>query len=123
MESQHDSDAAGDGEEEGEEEVEEATPLKGSAEAEDGDLFEGSFARPASSTPKSAASLAWRASRRKLARRSPRLKNPQDNVNSIENFRKDEEDIRKDEFLKLCARLKEDRLVGIIPLDCNPTLV
>ena len=124
-ESPRDSSQQWDAQEEAEEEI---TPLRKGLDAEDADLFNGSFSRPAGTTPKSGGSSARKAARRKAGRRpqcdQEAMEKPaREAVNRVEEHREDEEDFRKDEFMKLLARIKENRLVSIIPLDCNPTLV
>ena len=124
-ESPRDSSQQWDAQEEVEEEI---TPVKQGFDAEDADLFNGSFSRPHGTTPKSAGSSARKAARRKAAKRpqcnqEAMEKAAREAVNTVEEYRKDEEAFPKDEFMKLLARIKENRLVSIIPLDCNPTLV
>ena len=95
-------------------------------QSEDDDLFAGSFARSKKLTPKRS-----RASSARKPRRSPAKTSPKEpaacsaaaEAQKLEQeMHQDEIDIRKDEVMKLLDKIRENRLVAILPLDCNARL-
>ena len=94
-------------------------------ESEDNDIFAGSFARKKKMTPKRAASSA-RKLRKSPAEKSvapaPACSGTTEAKKLEEEMIQDEIDISKDEVMKLLDKIRENRLVGILPLDCNAML-
>ena len=102
----------------------EQSPGKPTVKSEDADLFKGNFARMKPTPSKSTGSARKRA--RKASRKSPGAPPvvPQPDAATLEDENgRDEEIMRNDEVVQLLRHIKEDRLVSIIPLDCNPQLV
>ena len=94
-------------------------------ESEDNDIFAGSFARKKKMTPKRAPTSVRKPRKspaKKSAAPAPACSGATDAKTLDEEMREDEIDIRKDEVMKLLDKIRENRLVGILPLDCNAML-
>ena len=92
---------------------------------EDNDIFAGSFARKKKITPKRTTSSV-RKLRKSPAKKSvapaPACSGTTEATKLEEEMIQDEIDVKKDEVMKLLDKIRENRLVGILPLDCNAML-
>ena len=91
----------------------------------------GDFARPRSSpkirksepVAKALSTRRFKKSPKKSPKKLPAQKEPESSLPPTRpptrSEEKDEEDIKNDEVLKLMDRIRENRLMAIIPLDCN----
>ena len=96
---------------------------KDTEEHQDEDLFQGPFARAKKRAPRRTESGHLSTSAKK-AKKSPVKKAASDPASKLEeDMRQDEVDLKNDEIMKLLDKIRENRLVAIIPLDCNAILV
>ena len=109
------------------------SPKRSPLDGDDDDLFSGDFARPKLSpqirvepVAKASSSRRCKKSPKKSPKKLPVQKQPDSSLPPTRpptrSEEKDEEDIKKDEVLKLMDRIRENRLMSIIPLDCNAKL-
>ena len=103
--------------------LEEATPEKDKVPRGDDDLFTGPFARPNSSPREKPYSAKSKKSSAEKRRKSPK---PGIQFSSLPTVPptaeelQDEEDLKNDPIMKLMDKIRENRLMSILPLNCNP---
>ena len=101
------------------------TPAKNAVPEGDDDLFAGKFARPTTSpraTPAPASRKKNTGASTAKPTKDPRPASSYPDMQAKTDEQRDEEDLRNDEVMKLLDKIRENRLVAILPLDCKKLL-
>ena len=105
--------------------LQEETPAKVKVPPADDDLFTGPFAKQNTSPREKPSSAKSKHSSTEKRRKSPKAAKHFSEVPTVPPTAaelQDEEDVKNDPILKLMDKIRENRLMSILPLNCNPNL-